>query len=165
MLEVLQYPHTVLKQAARPVDLEKPLDQIKHLAERMVETLKRADGYGLAAPQVGHSVRVIVIYIQEVGNNHYLTMVNPEIISSSDEDEVGEEGCLSFPGAFGRVKRSLGVGVRWYDLATGREKQQNFFELEARIIQHEIDHLNGVLMVDKLGPLKSVFLKKFFRKK
>lgn len=143
--------NSVLREKARrvrKVDLS-----IQMLIDDMVETMRAAPGVGLAAPQVGVPLRVIVVETPEAedqpGSGKLYTLVNPEIIRASDEVEEGEEGCLSIPGWIGLVERHVWVTVKGLD-RKGREvriKAQNFL---ARVLQHEIDHLNGVLFTDRL---------------
>lgn len=122
-------------------------DRLKVLIEDMYETMDIAYGVGLAAPQVGILKRIIVIdnRDEESGNRFY--MINPEIIEKEGE-EVSLEGCLSVPGKQGSVKRAKDVKVRYNDLY-GEEKIMEAEDFLARILQHEIDHLDGILYTDK----------------
>lgn len=151
ILPILSYPDPVLKQVAEPIS--EVDDEIRRLAEDMAETMYDAPGVGLAANQVGVLKRIFVIDIADDESPSDLRVfINPEILEL-DGEQVYEEGCLSFPGAAESIKRAATVKVRALDL------QGNSFTLEADgllavAIQHENDHLNGVLMIDKVGALK-----------
>jgi len=152
VLPILVAPHPVLKQKAKPV--EKVDARIATLMDDMLETMYDADGIGLAAPQIGVLDRVIVVDVH--GKNeprNPLKMANPEVVWASDERVPCEEGCLSVPDQYAEVMRPKAVRVRYLD------QQNEIRELEADgmlavCIQHEIDHLNGVLFVDYLSMLK-----------
>ena len=120
-------------------------DSIKKLVKNMLETMHSVGGAGLAAPQVGVPLRVIVIGIPEEED---IVLINPRIIRRKGEREISE-GCLSVPGYVGEIKRAISVTVRGTDLK-GKEIQIKADELLAQALEHEIDHLNGVLYVDYL---------------
>lgn len=122
-------------------------DRLKVLVDDMYETMDVAYGVGLAAPQVGILKRVIVIDNRDEENGKRFYMINPEIIEKEGV-EVGMEGCLSVPGKQGTVERSKDIKVRYNDLS-GEEKIMYAEDFLARIIQHEIDHLDGILYTDK----------------
>lgn len=121
----------------------------KRECEAMVEAMIRANGVGLAAPQIGLSKRIIVLDL----NGQFHILINPEIVESSEESEEILEGCLSIPGVDAEVTRKLRVHVRGLDL-DGKMIDIEGESLMARAIQHEIDHLNGVLFIDHLGSAK-----------
>ncbi len=121
----------------------------------MFETMYAADGIGLAAPQVGIAKRVFVIDIREPGVEP-LAVVNP-VILESEGTERGEEGCLSLPGLIGVVERAARVTLEGVDV-TGKPIRVDASELLARVIQHEIDHIDGVLFIDRLSPIKRKML-------
>ncbi len=121
-------------------------DRIYKLLNNMMETLIKEDGVGLAAPQIGVSKRVIIAYHEE--SDKVIELINPEIISSSGE-VIDNEGCLSVPGRVGKVCRAKDIVIRGQN-ADGQPIQINASGMFARIIQHEIDHLNGILFIDKL---------------
>lgn len=152
VLNILVAPHPVLKQKAKPV--EKVDARVARLMDDMVETMYAAKGIGLAAPQVGVLDRVIVVDVHEKGEKpNPIRLANPEIVWSSDEKAVCEEGCLSVPEQYAEVTRPKAIRVRYLD------EQNEIREMEAdgmlaTCIQHEIDHLNGVLFVDYLSSLK-----------
>jgi len=138
------YPARVLSRAARrvnPGDLE-----LKQLFEEMVEAMQTFVGVGLAAPQVGKSIRFMIAENKETGEIR--PYVNPQIVEFSSDRNVGPEGCLSFPGLYGDVVRSKSITIRYQDLDFNiiEEEASGFY---ARVLQHEIDHLNGVLLIDR----------------
>jgi len=123
---------------------------LKKLAKGMEKSMKKAKGLGLAAPQVGLNMCfVIVILGFDTKNERAVAMVNPEITYESNEKMIGEEGCLSVPGTFGNVERSQTIVVNYQDLKS-REQSLKLEEMDARVVQHEIDHLNGILFIEKL---------------
>lgn len=130
-------------------------DELRVLAKDMLQTMYDAPGVGLAAPQVGILQRLIVLdCVKEEGETpRPLVMFNPEIISSSDEMNVYEEGCLSIPENFADVTRPAQVQVRWID-QDGHEKSEEMDGLWATCVQHEIDHLEGKLFIDYIKPLR-----------
>lgn len=159
VLEILHYPEPVLKEKSLPVASFD--DGLRQLATDMAETMYDAPGVGLAAPQVGVLKRMVVIDCSGSEDPPDLIVaVNPEIISR-EGDCMEEEGCLSVPGYFARIARSARVKVRYQDL-NGNTQEREADELLAVAIQHEIDHLDGVLFVDRLSSLKrSIFRKKY----
>jgi peptide deformylase len=148
---ILHYPDPRLRQKAAPIEAITP--EIQRLVDDMAETMYAAPGVGLAAPQIGESVRLFLVDIaSEDEPSDLRVFINPELVKREGE-EVGPEGCLSFPGLSEDVKRAKKVTVR------ARDREGKAFELEAQgllavAIQHEHDHLDGVLMVDHLGPLR-----------
>lgn len=141
---VLAEPHPFLRQTAKPV--ENPgSDEIKQLIADMALTMREEKGIGLAAIQVGVDARVIVVETKDGP----VPFINPEIMERSDDYEIGEEGCLSVPGQYGMVKRSREISVKSID-EEGNEQIHDAQGLFARVIQHEIDHLNGILFIDKI---------------
>jgi peptide deformylase len=150
---ILIHPDPRLKKLADAVpDLS---DDLRTLADDMLETMYAAPGIGLAAPQVGVSTRLIVLdCVKEEGAApRPLAMFNPEVVAASDDRSVYEEGCLSIPEIYADVERPAEVTVRWID-PTGTERQEDFDGLWATCVQHEIDHLDGKLFIDYLKPLK-----------
>jgi peptide deformylase len=146
-------PEPVLRQKAKRV---KNIDaSIERLINDMVETMQAADGVGLAAPQVGVSLRVIVIRIPEEEEEEIVALINPEIVKRSGERLV-VEGCLSIPGYRGEIKRSVSVTVKGRD-HQGKEVRLKANELLAQALEHEIDHLNGVLYIDHLESPDKLF--------
>lgn len=131
----------VLRTKAEPV--AGVTKDIKKLIKDMKETVKKADGLGLAAPQVGISKRVFLAMF----NGKMTAMINPEILTRSDETSVMEEGCLSLPGIDVSVERPVEITVRYLD-EKGATQERHLHDLDARVVQHEFDHLQGVLIVD-----------------
>ena len=143
VLPIVGYSHPVLRQKAKRVG---NIDgSVQRLIDDMVETMHEVEGVGLAAPQVGVSLRVIVI---ELPGEETLALVNPQIVKRSGEREV-VEGCLSVPGYRGEIKRSVKVVAKGLD-RHGREVRIKGEEFMAQVLEHEIDHLNGVLYIDHL---------------
>lgn len=129
--------------------------ELRKLADDMLETMYDAPGVGLAAPQIGQLVRMFVMdCIKEEGAAPQpMVLINPEIISAADEKNTYEEGCLSIPDQFAEVTRPASVKMRWMD-ADGKGHEDDFDGLWATCAQHELDHLDGKLFIDYLGPLK-----------
>lgn len=158
---ILHYPEPLLKNISAPVvDFD---DELRELASDMAETMYDAPGVGLAAPQVGVLQRLIVIDCSGRENPADLVVaVNPEIIEKEGES-YEEEGCLSVPEYYAPVKRFERVTMRYQDVE-GNPQQRQADGLLAVAIQHEIDHLQGILFVDHLSPLKkSIFRKKYLK--
>ena len=151
-LRILIAPHPSLRAKAKPVG---PADeeQVRDLAQRMFATMYRAPGIGLAAPQVGVGLRLAVVDLMPNNRSQPLVLVNPEVVWRDDALVPREEGCLSLPGQYADVVRPERVKVRYVDL-TGARQEVEASELLAACLQHEIDHLDGVLFVDHLSSLK-----------
>lgn len=150
---ILLHPDSRLKKKA--VNIENIDDALINLAEDMMETMYDAPGIGLAAPQVGILERLIVMDCakkEDEGPDPFI-MVNPIITTSSEEKNVYEEGCLSIPEHFAEITRPELIQVEWVDLE-GKQHAQEFDGLKSTCVQHEIDHLNGKLFIDYLGPMK-----------
>lgn len=149
--EIITLGHPTLRQRARKVTRFGP--ELRQLIEDMIETMRKAPGVGLAAPQVNVPERVIVVELpadEEEGTPAALyAFVNPEIIKASHEVEEGQEGCLSVPGYVGEVPRYTMVVVRGQD-AHGKPQRVRARDYLARIFQHEIDHLDGILFIDRV---------------
>lgn len=151
-LPILIAPHATLRARCRPVG---PADQeaVRLLLPRMFHTMYSAPGIGLAAPQVGKLLRVIVIDLMPENKPAPFGLINPEVVATSPELDTHEEGCLSLPGQYAEVTRPARVKVRYLD-AHGAKQEVEADGLLAACLQHEIDHLNGVLFVDYLSALK-----------
>ena len=150
---IILHPDPRLKKVCDPVsDLS---DDLRRLADDMLETMYDAPGIGLAAPQVGVMSRLIVLDCEknEDADPRPTVMFNPEVKAASDERSVYEEGCLSIPDQYADVERPSEVTVTWLD-RDGRLQEDTFDGLWATCVQHEIDHLNGKLFIDYLGPMK-----------
>jgi peptide deformylase len=144
----------ILRQRAADVDTIS--EETRQLIRDMFETMYAEEGVGLAAPQVGVGERIIVVDPQQ-DDLPAFALINPEIVEASKETEKGEEGCLSIPGLREIVERSHQVLVRGLT-PDGEARELNLEGLPARIIQHEIDHLDGILFIDRVSPLKRKML-------
>ncbi len=176
LLKILIYPDPLLRQKCTPV--EEIDDELIKLLDDMADTMYEAPGVGLAAPQVGVTKRVIVVDISEreseevaegekvayknPDRKELIQLINPEIIYSEGED-VGEEGCLSIPGYVSDIKRKYKVVVQGYK-TEGECIEIECEDLLARVFQHEIDHLDGILFIDRLSRLKRELLKRKIEK-
>jgi peptide deformylase len=159
--EILIIGDPILTKKATPVEVVD--EEVVRLARDMVETVHAAPGVGLAAPQVGVGKRVIVVDLSLGENEDELhVLINPEITATEGE-AVCEEGCLSVPDIREKVARPYRVRVRGLDLR-GRPVEVEGEDLLARALCHEIDHLDGILFVEKLSPLKRALIKKKFKK-
>jgi peptide deformylase len=149
--EILKYPHPLLKKRSREVG---QIDgELKKLIQDMTETMYDAGGVGLAAPQVGISKRVIVVDVSPIDPQQtFFVMINPEIVSE-EGDIDHEEGCLSVPDCLEKVKRKEKVRVLGIS-PEGRKVEISGEGILAFALQHEIDHLDGVLILDRVSPLK-----------
>lgn len=143
-LKIVTYPDKILSRPARRINPGE-LD-LHELFARMVVAMREYVGVGLAAPQVGLGIRFIVAEERETGEKR--PYVNPQIIEFSRDKDVGPEGCLSFPGLYGDVVRAKSIKVRFQDLDFNTHEEE-FCGFYARVLQHEIDHLNGVLLIDR----------------
>ncbi|WP_200812480.1 peptide deformylase [Roseisalinus antarcticus] len=150
---ILIHPDPRLKTAADPV--ASVTDDVRRLADDMLETMYDAPGIGLAAPQVGILKQMLVMDCvkDDAEPPRPMVLMNPEVTWASDETNVYEEGCLSIPEQFADVERPASVEVRWMDL-DGASRTERFDGLWATCVQHEIDHLRGKLFIDYLKPLK-----------
>jgi peptide deformylase len=151
-LPILIVPHPILKARARRVEAG-DADLVRNLVPRMFDAMYKAPGIGLAAPQVGVGLRLAIIDLMAGEKPSPITLINPEIIAASDEKMVREEGCLSLPGHYADVTRPAQVKVRYHD-QSGARHDIEAEGLLAACLQHEIDHLDGVLFVDHLSALK-----------
>jgi peptide deformylase len=155
VLEIHKYPHIILRKKAAPI--QKISQSEKDLAKDMVETMRYFQGVGLAAPQVGVSLRLIIVNpYREKGEE--IVIVNPEIIKQEGKT-ISNEGCLSIPNVKEDIRRARKVSARGMDI------EGNLIELDAegllaRVLQHEVDHINGILIIDKLGFLKRLRYRK-----
>jgi peptide deformylase len=162
-LKILTYPDQNLRRLSKPVENIDGI--IAGLIDRMASIMYTADGVGLAAIQVGIDKKIIVYDVkQNDGSRNLQVLINPEIVSMEGERISENEGCLSLPDLRSNVKRAASVFVE------GLDKEGNPLEIEAEgllsvVLQHEIDHLNGVLFIDHLSPLKRNLYKKRLKKK
>jgi len=153
-------PDPVLRQLSKPI--ERVDTDLQRLADDMLDTMYDAPGIGLAAVQIGVPRRMLVIDVSREGEEKQpQVFINPEIVKSSDERSVYEEGCLSIPDYYAEVERPATVSVRYLD-RNGKEQTVEVDGLLATCLQHEIDHLNGVLFIDHISRLKrEMVIKKF----
>jgi len=166
-LPICTYGNPVLRRKA--VEVKEVNDEIRLLAHEMLETMYLEQGVGLAAEQVGHNERLFVVHIPaegDVGDDGVrenpdikmpLVFINPRIIGHGDEVQIGQEGCLSFPEIFANVERWYEVDAEYTDLE-GTRQTLHAKGLLARAIQHELDHLDGILLVDRMSHVKKVAL-------
>lgn len=152
---IVKFGHAVLREKATPVAVVD--DGIRELVADMLASMYAENGVGLAAEQIGRTEAICVIDVpaeQACGVKMPLVLINPEIIESAGE-QVGQEGCLSFPDIYINVKRAQCVKATYLDVE-GREQTVDATGLLSRAIQHELDHLNGVLLVDRMSPVQKV---------
>ena len=145
LLEIVKFPAKVLQRPARKINGADEVDLHRLFAD-MRESMFDAGGIGLAAPQIGQSIRFFIAHDTESGTTR--AFVNPQITAASTETEVGSEGCLSFPGLYGDIERHLAIKVTYLDLDL-QPQEERFSGWFARIVQHENDHLNGILLTDR----------------
>jgi len=162
ILPIYTYGNAVLRKHAEPIATN--YSALKELVENMFETMYHAEGVGLAAPQVGLAIRVLIIDLAvfkeenpELGS-FKVTMINPTILERSEEEVSGEEGCLSIPGIHENVMRSVKIKIQYYD-TDFKEYIEEFESYKARVVQHEYDHLEGNLFTDKVTPIRRQLLK------
>lgn len=150
---ILIHPDPRLRKVCPPVAAV--TDDLRRLADDMLETMYAAPGVGLAAPQVGVIARMFVMdCVKEEGApRRPMVLINPEIAWASEEMNTYEEGCLSIPDQYAEIRRPARVRMRWTDL-NGAPQEEEFAGLWATCAQHELDHLNGKLFIDHLGPVK-----------
>ena len=173
ILKVARMGHPVLRAKALPIpptSIGSPA--LQQLIDDMFETMREYEGIGLAAPQVHHGLRVFVAGVrsaavaEELGADDempFLTLINPELTLAGEADHQGWEGCLSVPDIRGLVPRAASVRVRAFDRA-GRRVEFTAHGLPARVIQHEADHLNGVLFVDRMRSFESLTYMEEYRR-
>jgi peptide deformylase len=157
VLAIRRFDDKILLQEAEPVSQDEFGEDLIAIMSSMAETMYSNQGVGLAGPQVGFLKRVLVTDVGYTESNQYgggwLGMVNPEILESSEEVDTSEEGCLSFPSFTQKVERAHTVRVKFFS-PTGEVQEREFEGFQARVIQHEIDHLNGITLLSRAGTLK-----------
>ncbi|MBK9942533.1 MAG: peptide deformylase [Kouleothrix sp.] len=156
----------ILKTRCHPIKNFTPA--LKQLAADMFETMHAASGVGLAAPQIGITQRIAVVWIPaeeeerpdgtivEIAPEQSYVLINPEIVKRSDKEENGQEGCLSLPGRYGEVPRAIWVTVDYLDLDGKRRRIRKASGLLGRALQHELDHLDGVLFTERMRDLSTL---------
>lgn len=152
LLPIIINPSPILREKSIEIDNKKiNKKEFKELCANMVKTMKEKDGIGLAAPQIGKNIRLIVINIEKGP----ICLINPKITKKSWAKEWHEEGCLSVPGVYGKVKRNKKINCAYVN-KNGQKTKIQAQGLMASIIQHEIDHLNGILFIDKAKDIKEI---------
>lgn len=150
ILDIITNPDPILRKISKEIDSKNIKSRgFQSFCKDLILTMQKKDGIGLASPQIGKNIRIIVIS-QKDGP---LCMINPKITKKSWAKEIAEEGCLSVPFTFGDVKRHKKINCLYLDLG-GEKKRLKAEGLLSRIIQHEIDHLNGILFIDKADNIK-----------
>lgn len=164
ILPIIWAPDPILKTKCKPIETVD--DAVRRVLDDMLSTMYDAPGIGLAAPQIGLDRRVIVVDVsKEDEERRPLQLVNPEVVWSSDDSKVYEEGCLSLPDMFAEVERPASVKVEYLD-RDGERRSLDADGLLAVCLQHEIDHLDGILFVDHLSTLKrNMILRKMVKAK
>jgi peptide deformylase len=159
LLRIAHYPEPVLLTVGKPIGEEEFDADLEQLVSDMFETMYEAGGVGLAAPQVFDSRRLFVMDVpDEEGTSNKITFINPEIVNVEGE-QVGEEGCLSFPGLFQTVQREMRVIVRAQDVQ-GETFELDLKDLSARCVLHETDHCDGIVFLDRMSALKRQLAKR-----
>ncbi len=152
IFKIIINPNPILRKKSAEIDLEKiGSREFKGLVSAMIKTMVKTDGVGLAAPQIGKNIRLVAINAKDGA----FCLINPKISKKSFSRELGQEGCLSLPGIFGQVKRHKKITLIYYDPA-GKKIKLAVQGLLARVIQHEIDHLDGILFIDKASAIEKV---------
>jgi peptide deformylase len=147
ILPIITYPNKTLRTPGKDVKFPASAS-VRKLVKDMTDTVRHAKGIGLAAPQVGHSLNVIVVDLEHMGLPIF-AMLNPRIIATSKKSTKMEEGCLSLPGVYGIVSRPQQITFSGYSIE-GKKMEFDADELLAKVLQHETDHVNGVLIIDKI---------------
>jgi peptide deformylase len=159
ILKIAHYPEPVLLTVGKPIEEHEFGPELESRVADMFETMYEAGGVGLAAPQVFDSRRLFVMDVpDEQGESNRITFVNPEIISVEGE-QIGDEGCLSFPGLFQTVQRQMRVIVQAQDVQ-GERFELDLKDLAARCVLHETDHCDGIVFLDRMSPLKRTLAKR-----
>lgn len=162
ILPIYLYGQSVLRKEAAEIEAGNP--DIKALIANMYETLTQAEGCGLAAPQIGQSIRLFVVDGTELGEdypecaNFRQAFINPEIVEESEETSTYSEGCLSLPGISENVIRPKTITIHYYD-ENFVEHEDTYTDFQARIVQHEYDHLEGHVFTDRVSPLRKTMVR------
>lgn len=154
--EIKKYGEEVLKKISVDVELNEINEDFRKFLDEMVETMYASDGIGLAAPQIGISKR---IFVCDDGNGKVRKVINPVICPIGDEIQEYEEGCLSVPGVFKKVLRPKKINIKYLN-EYGEKIEENAEDFLAVVMQHEFDHLNGVLFVEKVSPMAKKMIAK-----
>lgn len=163
LMKIVHYPEPVLLKVGKPVGEEEFGENLQKLVEDMFETMYSAQGVGLAAPQVGISKRFFVMDVPTgEGKSNRIALINPEIITQEGE-QYGDEGCLSFPGIYTKVRREVRTVVRYQDVF-GNLQELDCTDLSARCVLHETDHCDGIIFLDRMTSLKRELAKRKIKK-
>ncbi len=160
---IVIYGNAVLKKVATEIDKDYP--ELQTLIDDMFKTLQKAEGVGLAAPQIGLSIRLFIIDLEPLKDDHpefkgyKKVFINPTILEYSDEENTAEEGCLSLPGLSENVRRSVSIKIRYFD-ENWVEHTDVFKDFPARAIQHEYDHLEGHVYTDRISLIRRQMVSK-----
>ena len=162
---ILRYPHPLLKQRCREIDLVRDREHLAKAAADLVDTMRgQPRCVGLAAPQIGEAIRMVAIDVTDhpkaVSCHGLLVLVNPVIVRA-EGDELGREGCLSIPDLTANVRRATLVGVEAVT-PDGEPVQVEADAFEARVLQHELDHLDGILFLDRIASKQDLFQRKSY---
>lgn len=163
ILPIYLYGKAELRRATEEVPQDYP--ELKQLVSDMFETLTNAEGCGLAAPQVGLSLRLFIVDGSELGEEYpdcidfKQVFINPEILEASEKKATYSEGCLSLPGISENVSRPETITIRYKDI-DGQEHTETLTGFKARIVEHEYDHLEGNVFTDRISPIRKAFVKK-----
>jgi len=152
ILKILTQPNSILRKKSveiNPKKIAKP--ELNTLISVMIKTMLKTDGVGLAAPQIGRNIRLAVINSKDGA----FCLINPKYTKKSWARELGQEGCLSLPGIFGKVKRHKKISLTYYN-QDGKKTNLTVAGMMARVIQHEIDHLDGILFIDKATEIEDL---------
>jgi peptide deformylase len=162
ILPIFLYGNSVLRKEGEEITADYP--DLKPLIGNMFETMYNADGIGLAAPQIGLAIRLLVIDLAPLEEDNpelakfKTVMINPTLLEMSEEELMGSEGCLSIPGISEDVPRSQWIKIQYYD-ADFKLHTEEFEDFTARVIQHEYDHIEGILFTDRIKPLRRQMIK------
>ena len=137
----------ILRKVSKKIEFE----DAKSIISALRKSIEKREALGVAGPQIGKNVRVCLVWI----NEEFIALINPEIVSFSEETIVYEEGCLSLPGIWDNVERPKSIILK-YTSENGEEKEEFFTGIDARIIQHEVDHLNGILFIDRIKKFQNL---------
>lgn len=151
-MNIIKFPNSILREEMPLFDFENPVVDPVQLEKDMLQCMYEHDGIGLAANQVGIRAKVFVMGHRDMPENG-MAFFNPEVIETTNDTEILEEGCLSFPGVFVKVKRPSNIRARW-TTSTGELMEGTFSDYESVCFLHELDHLYGITMKDRISALK-----------
>lgn len=168
ILDIIELGHPILREQAKAIEHIQD-DRIQTLIDNLLATVKQANGVGIAAPQVAESYQLMIVASRP--NLRYpnapmmepMPIINPKILAHSDETVKGWEGCLSIPGIRGNVPRYQAIELEFYD-RFGKLQKMEMTDFVARIVQHECDHLNGIVFVDRVESTRDLITEKEYQK-